>query len=228
MPARDLPPVYLLAGGPGTLGNPYAGLFRDLLALAGKPKPLVAYLGAASGDNRAFFWMMRRLLEGGGACECALARTASRRADLGETRELLEKSDLVFVSGGDVEAGMRVLEEKKVVAVLQEVRARGTPFFGISAGAIMLGREWVRWRDPDDDSTAQRFGCLGFADVRCDTHGEKDRWGELRALLRLAGEGATGYGIRTNAALKVLGRKVETVAGTVDALKLEAGKVVVA
>ena len=70
-PSSRMPPVFLLAGGPGTLGNPYTGVLREILALGGRPAPRVAYIGAASGDNRAFFWMMRRLLKGGGECERA-------------------------------------------------------------------------------------------------------------------------------------------------------------
>ena len=46
----------------------------------------------------------------------------------------------------------------------------------------MLARRWVRWTDPHNDDSAELFPCLGFAPVFCDTHGEGDGWGELRAL----------------------------------------------
>ena len=171
---------------------------------------------------------MRRLLKSGGDCECELARTVGSKPDPAEAREVIAASDLVFIGGGDVEEGMQVLEQRKVTATLQQKRAQGTPVFGVSAGAIMLGRQWVRWRDPDDDTSAELFDCLGFADVVCDTHGEKDRWAELHALLALAGEGARGYGIRTNAAVRVEGGEVEVLVGKVDALQLRNGQVVAA
>ncbi len=92
---------------------------------------------------------------------------------------------MVFISGGDVEAGMEVLEERQILPFLRELFERGKPFFGSSAGSIMLGRQWVRWEDPDDDATANLFPCMGFAPIVCDTHGEAEGWEELRALLRL-------------------------------------------
>jgi len=48
----------------------------------------------------------------------------------------------------------------------------------------MLSKEWIRWRDPDDDATAEFFPCLGIAPLICDTHGEQDGWEELQALFK--------------------------------------------
>ena len=67
----------------------------------------------------------------------------------------------------------------------------------------MLAREWIVWDDPNDDATSNAFPCMGFADVRCDTHGEGEGWEELRALMLLAPEGSVGYGIPTGAGLCV-------------------------
>lgn len=67
----------------------------------------------------------------------------------------------------------------------------------------MLARAWVRWRNPQDDASAEPFPCLGFAPVLCDTHGEADGWEELRALLSLSPVGSLGYGIASGTALVV-------------------------
>ena len=110
---------------------------------------------------------------------------------------------VVFVTGGDVEEGMRVLEATGTVGLLGELAAAGKPFIGVSAGSIMLARSWVRWRDPDDESTAETFPCLGIAPVVCDTHGEADAWEELAAMVGISPEGTVGHGIPSGAGLVV-------------------------
>jgi cyanophycinase-like exopeptidase len=107
------------------------------------------------------------------------------------------------MSGGDVDEGMRVLTACGMVGLLTDLFREGKPFFGFSAGSIMLASSWVRWRDPGDDASAELFPCLGFAPVLCDTHGEADGWEELRTLARLAPPGSLGYGITSGAALVV-------------------------
>ena len=201
--SRALKPVWLLAGGPGSRRRGPDPLIQRALSLAGKPSPTVAYVGAPSGDNRAFFVMIAALLKKAGAGEVTLVRFCGRRPDLERARAELDRADLVFVTGGDVEEGMRVLEATGAVAGLRELAARGVPFLGVSAGSIMLARSWVRWRDPRDEASAELFPCLGIADVWCDTHGEAEGWEELAALARIAPEGSVGHGIPTGAGLVV-------------------------
>jgi cyanophycinase-like exopeptidase len=163
----------------------------------------VAYLGAASGDNRAFRVLISGVLKKAGAGDVVLAPLCGKRADPEAARKVLTDTDLVFVSGGDVDEGMRVLRRARMMRLLKTLHREGKPFFGISAGSIMLCRRWVRWRDPRDDSSAELFPCLGLAPVLCDTHGEADGWEELRALLMLSPVGALGYGIASGTALIV-------------------------
>ena len=68
----------------------------------------------------------------------------------------------------------------------------------------MLAQEWIRWRDPDDDATAEIFPCLGIAPVICDTHGEQDGWEELQALIALEKDKNIGYGIVSGTAMKFI------------------------
>jgi cyanophycinase-like exopeptidase len=167
------------------------------------PHPSIAYVGAASGDSQPFFSMISGYLRRCGAGRITLAPLASRRGKSEKARAILEMADMVFISGGDVEAGMEVLEERQILPFLHELFERGKPFFGTSAGSIMLGRQWVRWQDPDDDATASLFPCMGLASIVCDTHGEAEEWEELRTLLRLTPESTFGYGIPTGAGLCV-------------------------
>jgi cyanophycinase-like exopeptidase len=163
----------------------------------------VAYVGTASGDNPAFRLIIGRMLKKAGAGVVSLAPLCGRRGNPFRATEVLESADLVFVSGGDVEEGMRVLEEKGMIPVLRRLLDSGKPFFGVSAGSIMLAKAWVRWTNPKDEASAESFPCLDFAPVICDTHGEADGWGELKAMLALQPAGAVGYGIVSGSALVV-------------------------
>ena len=137
-----------------------------------------------------------------GAASVRLAALASAKADLAKARSLLQGADLIFISGGDVEAGMRVLERTGFDSLLMEMHQAGKPFIGASAGSIMLAQSWVRWTDAADDSTAESFSCLNLVPLLCDTHAEKEDWEELKVLLKISGA-AVGYGIPSGAALRV-------------------------
>jgi len=226
-PVAGPSPVHLLAGGPGTARNIYRPLLRDVLRLRGRPRPLVAYLGAATDDDRRFAGWMKDLVTAAAPCTFRLAPVVGRRATGGAARRVIEGADVVFVGGGDVELGMRRLLERDLKESLLARHAAGAPFLGISAGAILLARRWVRWRDPDDDGTAELFDCLGVAPFLCDCHGEEDGWAELSALLRLAGDGSLGFGLRSGAAVRVgVGGAVEPICGEVDRFQARGGKVV--
>jgi cyanophycinase-like exopeptidase len=120
-----------------------------------------------------------------------------------QARDIMLSSDIIFISGGDVDLGMKYLRMRKLISFFREIFDQGKIFCGISAGAIMLGRSWIRWRVPDDDDTAEVFNCLGFAPLLCDVHGEEDDWVELKRLLGFFPEGTVGYGLPVNAALRV-------------------------
>lgn len=194
-------PLYMLAGGPGSRHKDGDPIIKQVLANSGIPHPSVAYVGAASDDNRPFLLMLTGYLRLSGAGAVTLAPLAGKRVDLVKTRAILQAADIVYISGGDVEVGMKVLEERQILSFMRELYEGGKPFFGISAGSIMLGQQWVRWRNPDDDTTAELFPCMGFAPLACDTHGEGEGWEELRALLRLNAVGTEAYGIPSGSGL---------------------------
>lgn len=200
-------PVYLLAGGRGMDRRRGPDpLLRAALGINGSEptaRPSVAYVGAASGDNAVFRAWIAKMLQKAGAGAVTLAPLCGRKADPAKARDVIEAADVVFVSGGDVEEGMRVLEEADMAGFLRQLARQGKPFFGVSAGSIMLARQWVRWREPSDDSSAELFPCLGIAPVLCDTHGEGDGWEELKALVRLAPGRSVGHGIVSGSALVV-------------------------
>src|SRR5664280_535508 len=192
-------PIILISGGPNSNNTT---LVAEALALSKMEKPVIAYIGAASSDNKEFFSMLRRMLISAGADKVTLVPIV-KGFDRKKTESILSSGDLVFISGGDVKVGMEYLEKRNLVPFLRKLYESGKPFFGISAGAIMLCRNWIHWRNSADDSSAKSFPCLGFAPVLCDTHAEDEGWNELRTLLGLCSEGTIGYGIPAGGALRV-------------------------
>jgi peptidase E len=192
-------PIILISGGPNSNNTT---LIAEALALSKTQKPIIAYIGAASSDDKGFFSMLRRMLISAGADKVTLVPIV-QGFDRKKAESILSSGDLVFISGGDVKAGMEYLEKRNLVPFLRKLYESGKPFFGISAGAIMLCRNWIYWFDPVDDSSAKSFPCLGFAPVLCDTHAENEGWNELRTLLGLCPAGTIGYGIPAGGALLV-------------------------
>ena len=221
-----LKPVCLLAGGRPRNPQTFNPLFQEVFKSSGVKSPTIGYVGVASDENKAFFLMMAAMLKGVGSGKIKMAALASAKADIKKAQDILESADIVYISGGDVEHGMGVVREKKIADFLVGLYRQGKPFFGVSAGSIMLAKEWIRWRNPDDDTTAEIFPCLGIAPVICDTHGEADGWEELQALLALEKDNTTGYGIVSGTAMKVFpDGKIEALGGAVHQYKKVNGKV---
>lgn len=188
-------PLFLLAGGSSRHPRAIVHSMARALQECVRQKPRVAYLGAASGDSTAFYWSVKSLLHEAGAGEVSPVRLARTTVDLAYAKQALETADAVYLSGGEVDDGMRWLARHGLVGFLTEMRGQGKVFLGMSAGSIMMGTHWVRWEKPDDDATAELFNCLGFAPTTFDTHAEEEDWKELKMALKLQGPGARGYGI---------------------------------
>jgi cyanophycinase-like exopeptidase len=204
--------IHLIGGGPGTLGA-FRRHMKAVLGASGLGKtkrarpPLVAYVGAASGDNAGFLAMIgAEIVRAGGRVKPV--RLASPKAKRSTAQGVLEDCDAVLMSGGDVEAGMNVLHERGVLPLFDALAAAGRPIIGLSAGSIMLGRSWVRFHEEGDDAAPPAlFACMGLAPVYVDAHAEEDRWAELRVVLRLvsaAGEPApVGFGLTCKGGIRV-------------------------
>ena len=197
-------PVYLLSGDAHHHRKTRDPLIREMFRETGNERPAVAYIGAANRDDPGFFQVLRRLFERTGAGSVDLAPLSMSGADIRQARAHIEAADVIFLSEGDVDLGMQTLRASGLIPLLHERFAAGVVFCGFSAGSIMLARQWVRWRDPADDSTAEPFDCVGLVPLVCDMHDEAQGWEELKTLLRLRRvEGETGYGVPTSMGLRV-------------------------
>ena len=196
-----LKPIFLIAGDPGSRRAGSDPHLRTVFDNCGVCSPSIAYIGAASNDDRGFFGWVSGTFTKSGSGGVTLAPTV-RRFERRSFEKTCEAADAVFITGGDVEEGMKVVARRGIAPFLSELYRGGKLLFGLSAGSIMLARAWVRWED-DDDSVGGLFPCLGIADILCDMHGEKENWGELRALLKLSPDSSIGYGIRAGSAIRV-------------------------
>jgi peptidase E len=175
--------AYLMAGaGPGT-SRRHVGYHRDCVRATGKRRPRIAYVGAAANDSRAFGAMIQRLVFGTVAdvVPVDLTRTSTPTSVI---RADLAAADMVFFTGGEVERGIQLVDDRGLAPYVRRLAAQGMPMEGVSAGSIMLGSHWVRFLD-DDDTKGEAFRCLGVVPASFDTHDEADGWGELLALARL-------------------------------------------
>lgn len=175
--------VYLMAGAGAQTGSKSVRFHQAAVDATGKKKPRIAYIGAASGDSLMFEKMIVPLIFGLKS-DVVSVRLSKKKTKTSEAKEQLAGADLIFVSGGDVEEGMRHIHERDLAPFLRELHAQGKVFEGVSAGSIMLGMHWVRFED-HDDASAQPFDCLGIVPHSFDAHDEKDGWGELQTLARL-------------------------------------------
>jgi cyanophycinase-like exopeptidase len=210
-------PLYLLSGDSYHHRKTRDPLIREMFRETGKPHPAVAYIGTASGDDPAFFGILRSLFLRSGAGSVELVPLSTSDADLADSLAQIESADVIFLSEGDVDMGMRVLNDQGIPPILRQRYQDGVVFSGFSAGSILLSRQWVRWTDPDDDASAEPFDCLGIAPLVCDTHGEAFGWEELKTLLRLRQTpGEIGYGIPTSMGLRVFADgRIEAIGGIV-------------
>jgi len=192
--------IFLVAGGPQAKNT--REILAEVLATCKKKAPSVAYIGTASGDNKEFFLMLKSIIMAAGAGNVTLVPIV-RQFDAAKAKDILLASDIIFISGGDVEMGMKYLTKRKLIPFFRELYDGGKLFCGVSAGAIMLCRNWMYWRDPDDDDTAELLDCLGFAPLLCDVHAEEDNWVEMKRLLGFFPQGTAGYGIPSEGALRV-------------------------
>ena len=192
--------IFLIAGGPKSKNT--KTILAEALEGSKKKSPNVAYIGTASDDNKEFFLMLRPIIMAAGAGNVRLVPIV-QRFDPDKAKDILFSSDVVFISGGDVDMGMKYLRQRKLIPLFRQLYDREKLFCGISAGAIMLSRNWMHWSDPDDDGTVELLDCLGFAPLLCDVHAEEDNWVEMKRLLGFFPQGTAGYGIPANGALRV-------------------------
>jgi len=207
-------PIYLLAGGPDAIRISPDPILQMALRELGKTKPSVAYIGAAHGDSRMFYLFIKRMILAASAGKVDLVPLVKKKSNIEKAQSIIQSADCIFVSGGDVSEGMRVLTERMVVPLIKNRYNEGALIIGVSAGSIMLAKQWINWPDENNEASAELVPCMNIAPVLCDTHGEEDKWSELHSLIRLTENDQIGYGIPGGGAMRI------SADGTVEAIRM--------
>jgi hypothetical protein len=190
--------IYLVASGQDGLLTEVA---RRAMTALGKPRPRIAVTYApVEGDAAGLRFMSERM---------AGLFPGAELETLASDRAVVDRADLVFVSGGDPCLGAKTLASTGSAAWIRDASARGVPTMGVSAGAILLGDWWIDWGEEDGEGEATAeptlLPCLGVAAGHVfDTHDEADGWQELHTaagLLEARGIAAHVLGIPTRGAL---------------------------
>lgn len=187
--------IYMMSGGAGSNEKSTVEQLREALENSESPSPAIAYIGTASGDNRSFMkWFERPLLKAG-ASSVTMVPLLGKKKDREKAEIILSQSDVIFISGGEVEDGMKGLDAG-MQSLLRQLLEKGRLFIGVSAGTIMMCRAWPHWDNEDlHPESASLFDCLGFSSEIFDTHAEDEGWPELKKAVELEPEGFIGYGI---------------------------------
>src|SRR5262249_35085475 len=109
--------------------------------------PRAAYIGASNGDQAEFYSIFQAAMEHVAIPECRMIPSAPSADD----RSFLLSSDIILLSGGDVELGWNIMKENGVSEDLIAAFNRGAVLMGVSAGAVQLGQ--VGWRQTDGAQT---------------------------------------------------------------------------
>ena len=84
-------PVYLMAGGSGRGVRSSFSILRSIIKNIGKVRPIVTYVGVASGDNWVVYLMTSVILKAARNCQVKRVLIASKRADIDKAREILTR-----------------------------------------------------------------------------------------------------------------------------------------
>jgi len=223
---RNMLPIYLLAGGRGAKRESPDPILQMAFRELGKTKPSVAYIGAAHGDSLMFFLFIKRMITAAGAGKVELVPLVKKKSNMEKAQSIIQSADCIFVSGGDVSEGMRILNERSVVPLIKKRYNEGALIVGVSAGSIMLAKQWINWPDENDEASAELFPCMNIAPVLCDTHGEEDKWDELQSLVGLTQDDQTGYGIPSGGAMRIsVDGKIEAINMPLYRIERQGGKI---
>lgn len=180
-------PMYLLADSQILFWKEGGDLFlQRIREQLDSPNPTAAYLGASNGDNPEFYRLFEAAMEGIGLKSCRMVPSSPSEED----RKFLATADLVLLAGGDVERGWNVFVDHGTKDLITQKRYDGSVFIGVSAGAVQLGLGTLL-----ESETMKKLPLFQFAPFYVGAHEEASDWWNLRALVKLAGDGARGVGI---------------------------------
>lgn len=189
-----LRPIYLFADSQLLFWEENGELFLESVRLQVKQgEPKAAYIGAANGDEPGFYSIFEEAMSGVAIGNCRMLRTMDASLSI-QDRAFLDEADIVFLAGGDVERGWRILERTGLTEILPRRYREGAVLIGTSAGAEQLGQYGCAQRAP---SFSEIFETLKLVPFLVDTQGERGEWARLRQTVGLLNTDIKSIGIPT-------------------------------
>lgn len=99
-----------------------------------------------------------------------------------ELIETLNSVDGIFVAGGNSFWLMQQLQKKQLVSVIRDLVKQGKPYFGESAGAVILYstiEPIAPIDDPQDASDLQNYEALGLVDFIALPHIDREKYKDV-------------------------------------------------
>ena len=181
-----------------------ASFAEDIRSRPPSSDACAAYIGAANGDDPAFFGIFEAAMEIAGITDRRIIRSDFSAVDA----KYLARADVIILAGGDARRGAAVLSSTGMAEVLLDRHAEGATIAGVSAGAVLLGQGgWLE--DPHEVAeapfVAERVETLALVPWIVDSHDEAADWARLRRQMRHAEPYARGLGLPHGSGLVVHG-----------------------
>lgn len=185
---------------------------EKIVKLTGKDHPTLVFIGAACGDNPAYYTAVKNHFENRlGARTINLILTKPTDIDIKKT---IMNADIIYIGGGNVTDLMSALHEKHVDKMLIDAYNNGVIMSGNSAGGCVWFESYDNDEDDDFDGTqdtlktkpalglVKRFFCPHW-NQKAKTGIDKDNVSKHAIMQMLCDEQKYGYGVDEGAALLI-------------------------
>jgi peptidase E len=200
-------------GGGGFSVSSDNGLLDDyVLSLAERDMPRVCFLPTASGD--ADHYIVRFYRAFSGRCHASHVSLFRRQSGVGDIREHLLNSDVIYAGGGSVISLLGAWRSHGIDVILREAWEAGVVLCGPSAGSLCWFAEGVT----AFHGAPRAIGGLGLLPWSNCVHfdAEPERFDAYRSML--AGGMCQGYAVEDGVAVHFVGeRLLRAVAGRPNA-----------
>jgi dipeptidase E len=190
-------------GGGGFSATSDNGLLDDyVLALADRPTPRVCFLPTASGD--ADHYIVRFYRAFSGRCHPSHVSLFRRHSGVGDIREHLLSSDVIYVGGGSVISLLGAWRSHGIDTILREAWEAGVVLCGPSAGSLCWFAEGVT-AFHGAPRAIEGLGLLPWSNcVHFDA--EPERFDAYRSML--VGGMCQGYAVEDGVAVHFVGERL--------------------
>jgi hypothetical protein len=129
-------PVYLLADSQWLFQrNEQQPFLKKAITHIVNKKPKAAYIGISNGDTPAFYSLFCEAMNAVDVVHTGMITSIFRESE----QEFLESADIILLSGGDTQQGLKVFQDTGIARILRTRYQLGATLIGVSAGAIQLG-----------------------------------------------------------------------------------------